>query len=111
MPLPLALSFSSESRCHLSSFRRKKRRNEKAVTAYAYMIRQALEFTRYGIEAGHANAAELAESVRKRLLALGEGGQVRRVASSFSSQISRYLPSIAFAPGDAMPLLLSVPIP
>ena len=54
----------------------KKRRNEKAVTAYAYMIGQALEFTRYGIEAGHANAVELAESVRKRLLVLGEGGQV-----------------------------------
>jgi hypothetical protein len=54
----------------------KKRRNEKTVTAYAYMIGQALEFTRYGIEAGHTNAAELAESVRKRLLALGEGGQV-----------------------------------
>jgi hypothetical protein len=59
----------------------KKRRNEKTVTAYAYMIGQALEFTRYGIEAGHTNAAELAESVRKRLLALGEGRAGRASAT------------------------------
>jgi hypothetical protein len=54
----------------------KKRRNEKRVTAYAYMIGQALEFTRYGMEAGDTEAAELAENVRERLLAIGKGGQI-----------------------------------
>ena len=54
----------------------KKRRNENMVAAYAHMIGQALEFARYGIEAGHSDAAELAENVRQRLLAIGKGGQI-----------------------------------
>jgi hypothetical protein len=73
--------------------------HQRSVTARFYHLIEKANFevhTDYG-PSGYAN--------------LGNGYLARRVASSFSSQISRYLPSIAFAPGDAMPLLLSVPIP
>ncbi len=35
----------------------KKRRNGKLITAYAYMVGQALEFIRYAVEGGQADAA------------------------------------------------------
>ena len=53
----------------------RKRRNEKLVTAYAFMIGQALEVTRYGVEGGYADAAKLVDAVRQRLLAFGKDGQ------------------------------------
>ncbi|MBV9748764.1 MAG: hypothetical protein JO157_08110 [Acetobacteraceae bacterium] len=55
---------------------RRKRRDEKLITAYGYMIGQALEYTRYGVEGGFTQAAELADAVRQRLLAAGREGQV-----------------------------------
>lgn len=55
---------------------RKKRRNERLVTAYAFMLGQALEAVRYGVEGGHADAAGLVDAVRRRLLAAGEDGQL-----------------------------------
>src|SRR3954447_13289058 len=53
----------------------KKRRNERLVTAYSYMLGQALEYARYAIEGGFEHAAELVEAVRQRLLAAGRQGQ------------------------------------
>ena len=54
----------------------KKRPNQKLVTAYAYMIGQALEYARYGIEGGRSASAELVEAARHRLLAMGKDGRV-----------------------------------
>src|SRR3954463_2550372 len=54
----------------------KKRRNEKLVTAYGYMLGQALEYARYAIEGGFEHAAELVAAVRQRLLAAGKQGQL-----------------------------------
>jgi hypothetical protein len=55
---------------------RRKRRNEALVAAYGYMLGQALEYTRYGVEGGVAQAAESVEAVRQRLLAAGRDGQI-----------------------------------
>ncbi len=54
----------------------KKRANENLISAYAFMTGQALEFTRYAIEGGQADAAELVDAVRRRLLAIGKDRQV-----------------------------------
>ncbi|MBV9117714.1 MAG: hypothetical protein JOY63_10180 [Acetobacteraceae bacterium] len=55
---------------------RRKRRNEALVAAYGYMLGQALEYARYGVEGGVAQAAESVEAVRQRLLAAGRDGQI-----------------------------------
>ncbi|MBV8915249.1 MAG: hypothetical protein JOZ05_19700 [Acetobacteraceae bacterium] len=54
----------------------KKRRNEKLLTAYTYMLGQALECARLAAEGGFAFAAEVTDSVRHRLLAAGNDGQI-----------------------------------
>ena len=54
----------------------RKRRNEALVAAYGYMLGQALEYARYGVEGGVAQAAESVEAVRQRLLAAGRDGQI-----------------------------------
>lgn len=54
----------------------KKRPNDKLVTAYVFMIGQALEFARYAVEGGRANAAKLVDSVREQLVAMAKAGQV-----------------------------------
>ena len=54
----------------------KKRRNDKLVTAYVFMIGQALEYARYAVEAGRADAAKLVDGVREQLVAVGKAGQV-----------------------------------
>jgi hypothetical protein len=54
----------------------RKRRNEALVTAYGYMLGQALEYARYGVEGGVAQAAESVEAVRQRLLAAGRDKQI-----------------------------------
>lgn len=54
----------------------KKRRNENLMTAYGFLFGQALEFTRYAVEGGFVQAAELVDAVRERLLAVGKAGQV-----------------------------------
>ncbi len=60
----------------LSDEGRKKRPSDKLISAYAYMIGRALEFARYAVEAGRAQATELADAVRRRVLDLGTSGQV-----------------------------------
>src|SRR4051794_20314898 len=50
---------------------RKTRSNEKLVSAYVYMIGQALEFIRMAAENGQASAQELADAVRLTLLQAG----------------------------------------
>ena len=60
----------------LVSEARKKRANQRLVTAYAFMFGQALEFARYAIEGGRAEAAKLVDSVREKLLAMATAGQV-----------------------------------
>ena len=52
----------------------RKRQNEELVAAYAFMVGQALEFTRYRMEAGEADAAELVGTVRRQLLAMSKDG-------------------------------------
>ena len=47
---------------------RKTRPNEKLVSAYVYMIGQALEVIRIALENGQASAQELADAVRRTLL-------------------------------------------
>ena len=54
----------------------KKRPNEKLVTAYLFMIGQALEFARYAVEGGRAEAGTLVDSFREQLAAMGKAGQV-----------------------------------
>src|ERR687884_388732 len=51
---------------------RKTRPNEKLVSAYGYMIGQALEFIRIAAENGQTSAQELADAVRQTLLQAGE---------------------------------------
>src|SRR4051812_1014762 len=58
---------------------RKTRPNEKLVSAYVYMIGQALEFIRIAQENGQAPAQELADSVRLTLLQAGASGLVQPV--------------------------------
>src|SRR3954470_14203259 len=58
---------------------RKTRPNEKLVSAYVYMIGQALEFIRIAQENGQASAQELADSVRLTLLQAGASGLVQPV--------------------------------
>src|SRR5215217_1418740 len=58
---------------------RKTRPNEKLVSAYVYMIGQALEFIRIAAENGQASAQELADSVRLTLLQAGTSGLVQPV--------------------------------
>ena len=55
---------------------RKTRPNEQLVTAYVYMIGQALEFIRMDLENGQASARELAEAIRRALLQAGTSGRV-----------------------------------
>ena len=58
---------------------RKTRPNEKLVSAYVYMIGQALEFIRIALENGQASAQELADAVRLTLLQAGTSGLVQPV--------------------------------
>jgi len=58
---------------------RKTRPNEKLVSAYVYMIGQALEFIRMAAENGQASAQELADAVRRTLLQAGTSGLVQPV--------------------------------
>src|SRR4051794_10883398 len=58
---------------------RKTRPNEKLVSAYVYMIGQALEFIRIAQENGQASAQELADAVRLTLLQAGASGLVQPV--------------------------------
>src|SRR5829696_1287573 len=58
---------------------RKTRPNEKLVSAYGYMIGQALEFIRIAAENGQASAQELADAVRLTLLQAGTSGLVQPV--------------------------------
>src|SRR3954464_10080118 len=58
---------------------RKTRPNEKLVSAYVYMIGQALEFIRIALENGQASAQELADAVRQILLQAGASGLVQPV--------------------------------
>jgi hypothetical protein len=58
---------------------RKTRPNEKLVSAYVYMIGQALEFIRMALENGQASAQELADAVRRTLLQAGTSGLVQPV--------------------------------
>lgn len=60
----------------LAAEARRKRPSQKLVSAYAYLIEQMLEFLRFGIEGGHARAAEIAKDVRRELSALAEAGQI-----------------------------------
>ena len=55
---------------------RKKRPNQSLISAYAYLIGQALEFVRMAQENGHVPARELVDAVRRTLLDLGTSGQV-----------------------------------
>lgn len=55
---------------------RRKRRNEALITAYGTMLGQTLEYTRYGVEGGVAQAVETVEAVRQRLLAAGRDEQI-----------------------------------
>lgn len=54
----------------------KKRPHDKLVTAYVFMIGQALEFARYAVEGGRAEAARLVDGVREQLLAIAKAGKV-----------------------------------
>src|SRR3954469_18380691 len=58
---------------------RKTRPNEKLVSAYVYMIGQALEFIRMAAENGQASAQELADAVRRTLLQAGTSGLAQPV--------------------------------
>src|SRR3954449_320762 len=58
---------------------RKTRPNEKLVSAYVYMIGQALEVIRMAVENGQASAQGLADSVRLTLLQAGASGLVQPV--------------------------------
>src|SRR4051794_19722771 len=58
---------------------RKTRPNEKLVSAYVYMIGQALEFIRVAAENGQASAQELADAVRLTLLQAGTSGLVQPI--------------------------------
>ena len=58
---------------------RKTRPNEKLVSAYGYMIGQALEFIRIAAENGQASAQELADAVRLTLLQAGTSGLVQPI--------------------------------
>src|SRR4051812_31896110 len=55
---------------------RKTRPNEKLVSAYVYMIGQALEVIRMALENGQAFAQGLADAVRQTLLQAGGSGLV-----------------------------------
>src|SRR4051812_47555803 len=57
----------------------KTRPNEKLVSAYVYMIGQALEVIRMALENGQASAQELADAVRLTLLQAGASGLVQPV--------------------------------
>src|SRR5215210_4656981 len=63
----------------LFTARRKTRPNEKLVSAYVYMIGQALEFIRIAAENGQASAQELADAVRRTLLQAGASGLVQPI--------------------------------
>src|SRR3954447_12761034 len=58
---------------------RKTRPNEKLVSAYVYMIGQALEVIRMALENGQAFAQGLADAVRQTLLQAGTSGLVEPV--------------------------------
>src|SRR3954453_65193 len=58
---------------------RKTRPNEKLVSAYVYMIGQALEFIRMAAENGQASAQELSDAVRLTLLQAGTSGLVQPI--------------------------------
>src|SRR3954471_13443382 len=57
----------------------KTRPNEKLVSAYVYMIGQALEYIRMAAENGQASGQELADAVRRTLLQAGTSGLVQPV--------------------------------
>ncbi len=74
----------------------KKRSNENLITAYGYMIGQALEFSRFAIEEGETKATELVAAVRQRLLALDKN---RRIEPALLLMLSREFSDAKLDPG------------
>jgi hypothetical protein len=54
---------------------RRKRPNQKLISACVFLFGQALEYLRYGVEAGHGEARSHVEAVCARLLAAGRQGE------------------------------------
>jgi hypothetical protein len=55
---------------------RRKRRNQKLISACVFLFGQALEYLRYGIEAGHGEACAQVDAVCARVLAAGRTGDM-----------------------------------
>lgn len=85
----------------------KKRRNEKLVTAYGYMLGQALEYARYAIEGGFEHAAELVDAVRQRLLVAGKQG---RAEPALLLMVLREFASAKLDPGSELRALLETQV-
>src|SRR3954465_4090474 len=81
----------------------KKRRNERLVTAYGYMLGQTLEYARYAIEGGFEHAAELVDAVRQRLLAAGKQG---RAEPALLLMVLREFASAKLDPGPELRALM-----
>ncbi len=81
----------------------KKRRNEALVTAYGHMLGQALEYARYAVEGGFAQATELVEILRQRLLAAGKDG---RIEPALLLMVLREFASAKLDPGPELRALM-----
>src|SRR4051794_36989772 len=79
---------------------RKTRPNEKLVSAYVYMIGQALEFIRIALENGQASAQELADAVRQILL---QAGASRLVQPALPVMVPIAFPKAKLAPRAGLP--------
>jgi hypothetical protein len=60
----------------LAAESRKKRPNEPLVNAFAFMLGEALQILRYGVERGHLDAIEDVEAVRSQVQGLARGRKV-----------------------------------
>jgi hypothetical protein len=80
-----------------------KRPNEKLVTAYVFMFGQALEYVRYAVEGGRAEAAKLVDSVREQILEMGKAGQVE---PALLLMILREFASAKLDPGSELRVIM-----
>jgi hypothetical protein len=55
---------------------RRKRPNQKLISACVFLFGQALEYLRYGVEAGHGEARSLVDAVSAKLLTAGRAGEM-----------------------------------
>ena len=81
----------------------KKKPNNNLITAYGFMLGQALELLRYAIERSRPEASELVQAIERRLLSLGEASKLEPALLLI---ILTQYSAAKLAPGEALRSLM-----